>query len=209
MALCENAGIFLTWEEKFTQFELGCCCWQPTSWVCLPPTSPSNSRKCENIIPFHLIFHPIYHSFLIIFLFFPHKGNASQPQSLWRSWKWPAPTGSSSCPTLWRLIICFSVFLSTLIIMYDDIVVQSQTNELITRDTHRELVLETHSNAVGKICFSQSIAIYFQSKRLDCWADILCWKRWGSILGFQKLKFFSSSFSLNDGAARISWGFVF
>ena len=101
----------------------------------------------------------------------------------------------------------FSVFFS-LIIMYDDIVVQSQTNELITRDTNRELVLETHSNAVGKICYSQFIAISFQSKRLDCWADILCWKRGGSILGFKKLKFFSSSFSLNDGGARISWGFV-
>ena len=52
--------------------------------------------------------------------------------------------------------------------MYDDIVVQSQTNELITRDTNRELVLETHSNAVGKISYSQFIAISFQSKRLDC-----------------------------------------
>ena len=38
--------------------------------------------------------------------------------------------------------------------MYDDIVVQSQTNELIARDTNRELVLETHSNAVGKICLA-------------------------------------------------------
>ena len=56
--------------------------------------------------------------------------------------------------------------------------------------------------------FSQLIAISFQSKRLDCWADILCWKRGGSILGFKKLKFFSSSFSLNNGGARISWGFV-
>ena len=37
--------------------------------------------------------------------------------------------------------------------MYDDIVVQSQTNESIIRDTHRELVLETHPHAVGKICF--------------------------------------------------------
>ena len=46
----------------------------------------------------------------------------------------------------------FSLFFF-LIIMYDDIVVPSQTNELITRDTHRELVLETHPHAVGKICF--------------------------------------------------------
>ena len=45
--------------------------------------------------------------------------------------------------------------------MHDAIVVQSQTNELITRDTHRELVLETHPHAVGKVCFLQFIAISF------------------------------------------------
>ena len=55
-------------------------------------------------------------------------------------------------------------------------------------------------------CLSAQWSVNLQSKRLNRWANILCWTRRSGCFGTRQLKLFTSPFPKHDGGSWISWG---